>query len=209
MRTLVAIPAMGTVVTPFVRSLVGMRTSGEVEYAFTDSSLVYDARNSLAMKAVNEGFDRVLWLDTDMQFDRDLFERLSAHLDNGLDFVTGLYFTRRPPEIHPVIYEALLVAEDDNGQKTPKAYCMNEYPKDSLFEVAATGFGVCMMTTKLLKEVGEKYGLPFSPVMGFGEDFSFCMRVTDMGGHIWCDSSIKAGHIGSFVFDERSHGRLT
>lgn len=208
MRTMVAIPAMSTMMTPFVRSLVGMRVSGEVEYAFTDSSLVYDARNSLAQKAVNENFDRVLWLDTDMQFDRDLFERLSARLDEGLEFCSGLYFTRRPPDIKPVIYEALLIREDESGQRIPKAYPYHNYPKDSLFTVSATGFGCCMMTVNLLKDVGDKYGLPFSPVMGFGEDFSFCMRVTDMGRQLWCDSSIKVGHVGTFVYDERSHGRI-
>lgn len=208
MKTMIAIPAMSTMMTQFVRSLVSMRVSGDVEYAFTESSLVYDARNALASKAINEGFDRVLWLDSDMTFEKDTFERLSARLDEGMEMCCGLYFTRRPPEIHPVIYDALLIEKED-GKEIPRAYHMNEYPRDSVFEVTATGFGICMTKVSLLKEVQDTFGLPFSPILGFGEDFSFCIRVKELGKQIFCDSSIKAGHIGNYIYDERSHGRLT
>ena len=52
------------------------------------------------------------------------------------------------------------------------------------------------MTTDLIKRVGDMFGLPFSPILGFGEDMSFCYRVSMLGMKMWCDSSIKLGHIG-------------
>ena len=35
-----------------------------------------------------------------------------------------------------------------------------------------------------------------SATLGFGEDLSFCGRVQQVGGEMWCDSSIKMGHVG-------------
>ena len=195
---------MDMVHTQFLRSILGMRAIGVCEYSLTQSSLIYDARNLLAAKAVNEGFDRVLWLDSDMIFDTDLMERLSARLDEGYDFVSGLYFTRRDP-VRPVLFKSTHVEVLENGTRQPKADYYYDYPKDSLFEIAAVGFGAVMMTVDLIREVG-KLGLPFSPQLGFGEDLTFCRKVEGIGKKMWCDSSIKLGHIGYKQIDESLYG---
>lgn len=201
MRTLIAIPCMDMMHTPFVISLTGLQVKGEIKFAYSASSLVYDSRNGLARKAILEGFDRVLWLDSDMKFDPDLFRRLSDDLDEGRDFVSGLYFTRKPPQKPVVFKKAGYEQFGENGLK-PIAEPYYDYPKESVFEVAAAGFGGAMMNVSLLKDVEEKYGLPFSPIMGFGEDISFCMRVQELGKKMWCDSRVKMGHVGQYVYGE-------
>lgn len=202
MRTLIAIPCMDMMHTPFVISLTGLQVKGEIKFAYSASSLVYDSRNGLARKAICEKFDRVLWLDSDMQFSPDLFRKLSDDLDAGREFVSGLYFTRKPP-YKPVIFKRAGYEHVGKGVK-PIADTMYEYPKDSVFEVAAAGFGGVMMKVSLLEEVEKAYGLPFSPIMGFGEDISFCLRVQELGKKMYCDSSVKMGHVGQFVYDEDS-----
>ena len=202
MRTLIAIPCMDMMHTPFVISLTGLQVRGEIKFAYSASSLVYDSRNGLARKAILEGFDRVLWLDSDMKFEPDLFKRLSDDLDEGRDFVSALYFTRKPP-YKPVIFKrAGYEHYKDNGLK-PIAEPYYEYP-DEVFEVEAAGFGGLMMNVSLLKEVEQAYGLPFSPIMGFGEDISFCLRVKELGRKMYCDPRAKMGHVGQFVYDESS-----
>ena len=62
-----------------------------------------------------------------------------------------------------------------------------------------------LVKTELVKKVQEKYGLPFSPILGFGEDLSFCMRARDVGSEIYCDSRIKVGHIGQYPFSEEGY----
>ena len=92
MKILVAIPCMATIHTQFFRSVLSLQMpSGEnyTEFTMTENSLIYDARNIMAHKAVEGGFDRVLWLDSDMVFDRDLFQRLRAWIDTGYDYVSG------------------------------------------------------------------------------------------------------------------------
>lgn len=200
MRTLIAVPAMDMLSTDFCRSCVGLQLSGEVQWTFSQGSLVYDGRNILADTAVREGFDRVLWLDSDMVFDPYLFLRLSEHLDLGREMVSGLYVSRKAP-IHPVIYKSIRRDPLENGF-LPVAEAYSDYPRDSLFPVAGCGFGAVMMTTELLRRLQAAYGLPFTPLPGFGEDLSFCLRVQELGAEMWCDSSIKLGHAGMAIYTE-------
>ena len=203
MRTLIAVPAMDMLSTDFCRSCVGLQLSGEVQWTFSQGSLVYDGRNILADTAVREGFDRVLWLDSDMVFDSYLFRRLSEHLDLGKEMVSGLYVSRKAP-IHPVIYKSIRRDPLENGF-LPVAETFDDYPRDSLFPVAGCGFGAVMMTTELLRRLQAAYGLPFTPLPGFGEDLSFCLRVRELGAEMWCDSSIKVGHAGMAIYTEAEY----
>lgn len=197
MRTLIAIPCMDMIHTYFFASILSLRKPEGTEIAVSGSSLVYDARNTLAHKAVSEGFDRVLWLDSDMHFAPDLMERLAADMDQGFEFVSGLYFTRKIP-IEPCVYE---VCHDVYGKPTATAF--REIP-DGLFEVEAAGFGAVMMTTELIRKVGR---LPFFPQEGYGEDLSFCRRARAAGATLYCDGRIKADHIGQTFINEQNWKR--
>ena len=203
MKTLVAIPCMDMVHTDVLRSVVGMERAGEVRFGFAQSSLVYDGRNALSNMAIDEGYDRVLWLDSDMVFDEHLFRRLSEHLDLGKEMVSGLYFSRKPP-LRPVVYKAIYLRQGESAP-VPVADSFEDYPADYVFPVAGCGFGAVMMTTDLLRRVRDAYGLPFFPVSGFGEDLAFCLRVSELGATIWCDASIKLGHVGLAVYDEKMY----
>lgn len=205
MRTLIAIPAMDMIHTIFFKSVVSLDKVGETAFSLTSSSLVYDARNTLAKKAIEDKCDRILWLDSDMDFQPDLMKRLSADLDEGYEFVTGLYFKRKAP-IQPVIYQEVgYYTHPDKNEVTPVALCYEDYPKDEIFEVKGCGFGAVMMTVDLMERVVAEFGAPFSPILGFGEDLSFCKRVTHIGGKMYCDSRVKLGHVGQGTITEETY----
>ena len=205
MKTLIAIPAMDMIHTIFFKSVVSLDKVGETAFSLTSSSLVYDARNTLSKKAIEDKCDRILWLDSDMDFQPDLMKRLSADLDEGYEFVTGLYFKRKAP-IQPVIYKEVgYYHSEDKKEVTPVALCYEDYPKDSIFEVKGCGFGAVMMTVDLLNRVVAEFGAPFSPILGFGEDLSFCKRVTHIGGKMYCDSRVKMGHVGQGTITEDTY----
>ena len=188
MRYLVAIPCMDMMHTQFVHSLIACRFFENTEITLGANSLIYDTRNQLAEKAINEKFDRILWFDSDMTFKPDFAHKLAKHLDDGMEFVSGLYMTRKPP-IRPTIFKTLTA-------NPPKVKFYDDYPRNSVFEIEACGFGGVMMNVSLLRRVGDAFGLPFSPIMGVGEDLSFCHRVKALGVKMYCDSSLKMGHIG-------------
>lgn len=202
MKTLVAVPCLDMVHTDFAFALACMHHGEGVSFAKSKSSLIYDSRNGLTNLAIEHGFDRVLFIDSDMNFDNDLFYKLSEDMDQGLDMVCGIYTTRKPP-IEPAIYDDVgYDLNDEQGKATPRKRPFYNYPKDSLFEIQACGFGAVMVNTSVLEEVKRKFGLPFSPVLGFGEDLSFCLRAKELGKKMFCDSRIKLGHIGYREYTE-------
>lgn len=219
MKYLIAIPCMDQVYTTFMRALLQLeRAQGSVQYAISCSSLIYTARNKLIEQAVAGDYDRVLWFDSDMDFPADTMLRLAADMDEGKDFVSGLYFKRRAP-VEPVIYSGVGyyhdTMSDGSEQVTPVALTMHDYPRDSMFEIEGAGFGCVMHSVDLAKRIMAKHGAPFSPILGFGEDLSFCKRAKDIGATLWCDSRIKLGHIGCGTITEETyinggyHGNIT
>ena len=201
MKTIIAVPCMDMMHTAFVRSLTGLKHRSDVQISFAQGSLVYDGRNNLTKAAIDGGFDRILWLDSDVVFDSDLEEKLHTDLDAGAEMVSALYFTRAEP-IKPTVYKLVGMDRDPVGNRFPRAESFLDYPRDRVFPVEGCGFGAVMMTVDLLRRTTEAFGLPFSPMNGFGEDFSFCMRVRQLGVPILCDSRIKIGHVGMFTYDE-------
>lgn len=196
MKTLIAVPCMDSVATPFCQSILTMNKVGdECSVSFQVGSLVSESREKLAALAISRDADYVLWLDSDMTFEPDIMERLMKHMET-YDIVTGLYFRRRPP-FSPVIFKKLHLEGD---------VCLfedyTEYPEDRVFEVEGIGFGCVMMKTEVLLSVFARYKNCFTMMGRNGEDVSFSMRARNCGYKIWCDPSIKCGHIAYSMVNE-------
>ena len=208
MRTLVAVPCMDMMHTQFVSSLVGLKLADDYEVRFGASSLIYDTRNQLLVYALENGFDRVLWLDSDMVFTPDVLACLEQDAEKGFDVVSGLYFKRKPPH-SPVVFRRCEVVKTEDGKVNPVDEVFSDYPDECLFEIAACGFGCVLMNMESVRRVAETYGRwLFMPLGGFGEDLSFCLRARAAGLRIWCDSRAKCGHVGEMIFDEDYYKRL-
>lgn len=185
MKLMVAIPTLDMIHFEFARCLTGLvqkleRDGVDYDVCFKGGTLVYNGRDALAAAAINEGYTHVLWLDADMVFNSDIFEKLSAN--NG-HFVTGVYHSRHAP-YGSCVYLKL---------KPPTK--VTEYPKGP-FEIEGCGFGCCLTSTAALRDVYLKYGYCFQPTTQYGEDLSFCERARDVGYTLICDPSVVAGHIG-------------
>lgn len=206
LKTGIAIPCMNMVHTEFLTSIMALKRPGDVRSAIVMSSLIYDARNSLTKRAIEEGFDRVLWLDSDMAFESDTLVKLGETMDEyNADYVSGLYFARKPIT-HPIIYKELIY--DINQEKQTldaRAIRYDDYPRDSVFEIAASGFGCVLIKTSALEAVHKVYGQPFSPMPGYGEDITFCWRMANLGMKMYCDSRVKLGHVGSWTVTEANY----
>lgn len=198
MKTLIAVPCMDTVDAYFARSLAQMARVGDCIVEFEVGTLVSFARDKLAGKAIGAGCDFILWLDSDMVFQEDLMVRLMADIQQGeRDFVTGIYHYRKPP-YKPVIWEKFRRI-DTHGTSVQQQYL--DYPRGGLFEVEACGFGGCLMRTRMVEPIMEKYSALFSPMDRCGEDMSFCARATEMGYRLWADPAIQMGHRGYMICD--------
>lgn len=200
MKIFIAIPCMEDLPVDFVKSLTRLQTLGQTTINYSVGSLVYASRQFLAETAVKEGADYILWLDSDMTFDSDLLIDLMKDVQEGRDFVSGLYFRRKPPYT-PVLYKKIRMGMFANEGITIE---YDDYPENEIFEIDACGFGGVLMRTEMVKAIIEKEGHTFSPLLGYGEDISFCIRAKRLGYQLWCDSRIKMGHIAKTVANEET-----
>ena len=116
------------------------------------------------------------------------------------DFVSGLYFMRRLPT-KPLILKELDWYEDEvlGAQESAEVY--EDYPRDSVFEIAGCGFGCCIMSVLKVEHMTVAYRMnPFTPMPRLSEDYSFCLRARKLGYKLWCDSRIRPGHAGLMVY---------
>lgn len=192
-KVLIAVPALDTMPTQTVYSMLSLKRDCPSRFSFIVRASCHDARNLLAREAIESGADRVLWIDSDMVFGEDLMIRLGEDLDAGWDMVCGLYFKRELP-VTPVIYKAIY--------RSGGVTVYSDYPRNSVFQIAGCGFGAVMMTTQILQEADE---YAFTPMPGFSEDLSFCLRAQSIGARIACDSRIKVGHVGQIVYGEQMY----
>jgi len=153
---------------------------GEIHVAF--------AREQLAALARQYKCDYLFMIDDDMLAPPDLFYRLAKH---DVDVVAALAFTRNPPH-RPVIY----ATREGYDKVSGKDYFQNEtvynYPRNSLVECDAVGFGAVLIKTAVF----DKLEAPiFFGEHGTGEDVLFCIRAKKAGARIFMDTSVKLGHL--------------
>lgn len=189
MRLLVAIPTHDYHHYEFTKCLINLirrldSKGVDYEIGIQGGTLVYMARDDIAADAVNRKFDKILWLDADMVFEEDIFEKLDA---TGKQLVTGVYHGRKPP------YTSCIFAEIMNGPVKVKTY-----PKEP-FRVEGCGFGCILTDVEVFRQMYRKYGNCFQPSIDYGEDLEFCRKANQMGYELWCDPSVVCGHIGQVV----------
>ena len=184
MRLMIAIPCGDTVRYEFAQSLskleIQLAEDGiDFDVKWLSGSLICSAREDLALAATDGGFTHILWLDSDMQFTRDLFNILYGV---GQPFVTGIYRSRRSP------YAYALYSDVERGQRVIKL-------EDQPFEIQACGFGCVLMETEVIRQVRRKNGICFLPTIAASEDIAFCDRWTQLGGKIYAVPDACCNHI--------------
>ena len=186
MRLMIAVPTTDYINAGFVVSLTKLekelnRRKINYDVEILSGTLVYIARNRLANKAINEGFTHVLWLDSDMTFTEHVVDDL---MDCGKEMVCGAFVSRRPP-YGPCVYTSIR----KNDIKKVEEFGLTP------FQVDGCGFACVLTTVELLQAVTQKFGTTFQPTDYYGEDLAFCWRVGQIGREIWCDPSVRPGHI--------------
>jgi hypothetical protein len=147
------------------------------------------ARERIAEYAVESGMDYLFMIDDDMITESDIFERLFKH---NVDICAGLAFTRTSPH-KPVIYEV----NKGYDELVKKDYYINstivKYPKDTLVECDAVGFGAVLIKVKVLRGMKKPW---FMSTSGAGEDIHFCHTAREQGFKVFMDTATKMGHLG-------------
>lgn len=191
-KLLIGIPSFDYMHADFVKSLLALTTRLHSDGIAHDvwvcnGTLAHVARDRVACKAINEGYDRVLWLDADMLFSEQIYDDLSF---SGHSFVTALAASRRPP-FNLCIFKAV------SEERGCECYTLDSMPsKTEAFRIQGCGFAGVLIQTEILRAVQMHYGTCFLPMSIFGEDLAFCHRARAMGYEIWAEPTVRMGHIG-------------
>ena len=159
----------------FVKSLL---SCGEYKHMFAVGLYIEDNRNSIYRLTRDQD---VLMIDSDMVFTLDDVRKMEEHLKDK-DVITGLYRMGLDNAPHAIF-------KDNQSIE----------PKNDMFEVDACGAGFLGISHRVKLE--EPFNRTFNQEtnMARGEDMSFCDRIKEKGLKIWCDPSIKLGHIKTKV----------
>jgi hypothetical protein len=168
------------------RSILRLRIPRPVHYLDKTDAPVEAARNLLTAAALRiPDLTYLLFIDDDMIFNEDAFERLAAH---DLPIVGGLCHNRRPP------YMPILMREYNKGYAFVYDY-EREVDSNGLIEVDATGAAFLLVKREVFEKIATTGEEPFA-IRGPGEDVSFCRRAKELGYPIHVDTTVEIGHVG-------------
>lgn len=192
-KLMVAIPTLDYIHYRFVQSLTDLskrldELGIENDIWFKPSTLVYMGRDWLAKRAREGEYTHVLWLDADMVFEPDIFEKLIA---DEKEMVCGLFRSRHDNRRAYALFSSLYPAVRYEALES------NPELLNDIFTVEGCGFG-CVLTTVdlLIRVLNANNNTCFMPTRAFGEDLAFCERVRNLGVDIYCDPAVEVGHIG-------------
>lgn len=159
----------------FVKSLI---TCQEYKHMFAVGLYIEDNRNSAY--TLTRGQD-LLMIDSDMTFTPEDVRKMEEHLKTK-DIVTGLYRMGIDGAPHAIFKDNVPME-----------------PEDDMFEVDACGAGFLGISSRVLLDQPFKRVYNKDSGMMRGEDMSFCQVAKEAGFKIYCDPSIKLGHIKTKV----------
>jgi hypothetical protein len=200
----VLIPSAGAIDLGCEAALRELERRGYVVRRASGSVSIDQVRSQLASNALADGFEALMWIDSDVRFDPSSVDLLRAH---DKDIVCGIYPKKGPralaSNLDPATDEVVF---GKGGGLVRIAY-------------AATGF--LYTRRKVYEDVREKHALPlcnqrdkrpfypfFLPMVVpdgdghwyMGEDFAFCERARRAGHEVWADTSIRLWHVGSYAY---------
>lgn len=171
------------------------------------SANVSNSRNSICNDFLDKwpGAEWLWMVDADMVFGPDTLYRLLGNADKDkAPIVGGLCYGVSDGELFPTLYGL-----DRNEERGVHTIRYDTFPKDAMFQVAATGAACLLIHRSALAAMREKaFSKPYpffqetelngDPV---GEDVTFCFRAGKLGLPIWIDTSVQIGHQKTFIAD--------
>ncbi len=201
-KILIAMPTpnTGLMYTKTFVSLINLAKPPGFDFYFSRGGYIDFQRNSAVdymMKSPD--FTHIFFVDSDMVIPKDALIKLFKQ-DKGI--ISGLYFHRNPPH-EPHLYKI----EKEN------LVSIKNYQKNSTAECDAVGAGCLLIRRDVFEKLkpaakfvdGQHQFFVTTPTVG--EDIFFCELAKKNGIEIFCDTSVKCGHIELSVIEEKDFER--
>jgi hypothetical protein len=171
--------------TDFTIALISLMRPASAKWVWRQGMDVTSNYNGL----VNDMAGDWLWImGDDHTFPPDILLNLIAH---DVDVVVPLCLKKMAP-FDPVVYEG----EEVNKEDGLTYHQVARLPRDELVEIHAAGTAGMLIRRHVFEALSRPV---FETSHGMqNEDLLFCKKVREAGFKIYCDTSQKMGHIGTF-----------
>lgn len=161
----------------------------DVQLNFHKGTYIQDLRNNIVKDAIKNKADYLMFVDSDLTFPPDGIKKL---LDHKKDIVGGMYNMKSLP-----LTNTIKIADKDGKRLDVDGAMVPE----ELFKCYAIPTGFMLIKLDAIKDM--EFPFDFGREEDgqlIGEDVNFCIKAQQKGLEIWCDPTIKIGHIGSYLY---------
>ncbi len=204
MRAVVLVPVGGHVDPGCENGLRELERRGLTVRRVRGYSAIDAARSQMATDALADGFDELIWVDSDVVFRADDVDRLRSH---GRPLACGLYPKKGKREFACAFLPGTrAVTFGKAGGLTPVLYCGFGfvYTRRDLYDAIREHAG--------LPELNRRFGRPRVPYFApfwtddgdgpryLAEDYAFCERARRAGFEVLADTTIRLWHVGTYRY---------
>lgn len=205
-RILIAVPTFESITPDTFKAIWQLDKGGnEVDFDFVRGYDCATARNRIAQKALDGGYDYVLMVDNDVTPPSDALVNL---LSDGVDFVSGFYMNRNA-DSEPVDRTCAFKLKDKQGTAYYDYPLESEYTRQELAERRGNGeylveiHGGGMGCALVSRKVFEKLRYPWFDWVNYdnanrtmlSEDLFFCEKMRKKGIRRYVDTRVGCGHL--------------
>lgn len=191
MKILIAVPTFENICPEVFKAIYDLDTTGhDVDFEFVKGYDCAKARNTIATKARDGGYDYVLMCDSDTIMPK---ETLQWFLEKPVDIVAGFCPHKNTKEGFSEVYKA---GQYDFVKRY--TYAELEGITETRLPIRGCGFACVLVKVSLFKELKFpwfKY-VQYDDFRELSEDFYFC----DKAGNyvIEADTRVKCGHLARY-----------
>lgn len=186
------------------RSLTALEAAGWTVWRRPGSAAIDRERSRLATAALDQGYDALLWVDSDQEFEADAAERL---LEHEVPFVSALIARRGARDFACVFNEQTeRISVGAAGGLMPVRYVGAGFAlvRRVAFEAVQAHFALPRIADPAgaivpyyLPMVAE---VPGAGLCYLGEDYAFCERLRRASVPVLVDTRPRIGHIGQYTY---------
>jgi hypothetical protein len=203
-RCLVIVPYRDHIEPSCEEGLRGLEARGYPVRRVDASAAIDRARCELATQALGEGFEELMWIDSDITFEPDAVDRLRSH---RLPLVAGLFAKRGVRQFGcSFLDETEEIVLGEGGGPTKVRYIGTAFllTHRRVYEDVARAFDLPVCNARVVPAV--PYFLPMVVRQDDGgfwylsEAWSFCERARQAGYDVMVDTAIRLLHLGRYGY---------
>lgn len=194
---LIAVPTYENISCETFKSIYDIdKMNYDCEFEFIKGYGCANARNKIAQTAINDCYDYVLMIDSDMTVPKDILKNM---LEDPKDVVLGCCAHKSSK-----YYDNLVCIYHDDGEYDyTHMYSIDELnnTSDHRIKVHGGGMACALIKTDVFKKLKYPWykWTDYENKSSLSEDLYFCSLCRDKGIDIYADTRVRCGHILNYL----------